>query len=77
MNSEMGRVIEAIEYAHNTIIYEGSPDEQWREKLRRMAQAAVDALVLTEETRTVHSICDMADPGIPEHRFVSPWTPVT
>jgi hypothetical protein len=38
-----------------------------------VAAAVVAALELTEEHRVARSICDMADPGIPERRLVGPW----
>lgn len=40
---------------------------------RELAEAAIEALQLTEERRVARSICDMADPGIPESRLVGPW----
>lgn len=40
-----------------------------------IAELLVANLALREERATIGSICDLADPGIPQRRWVSGWVP--
>lgn len=60
--SDIDAVAEAIRDAHNEVVFGETNDEAWR----RLAQAAIDALGLTEETIATWAA------GI-RTRLVSPW----